>query len=130
MKPQIADGEKVSKSKERSGCSGGGGVIVCGHLRIQTLTRKGIKRLQELYQTMTRTVKVTRREQQFIKRLKKVLANPPKGLWLFGWAGTLCLLKADETGHPCVIEDYFGISGDGGDPDEEDVAQNVEIEYL
>ena len=75
-------------------------------------------------------IELTKAEQKFIARLEKLLANGPKSLSLFGWSGSLKVLKEDADGHSCVVGSGFEMIGDGGDPAHENVCQDAEIEYL
>ncbi len=68
-----------------------------------------------------------KKEQKAIERLRKCLATFPKTLKLFGWSGTLCVMKEDADGTDCLIDQNFAVDCDGGDPD--DINQDPEIDY-
>lgn len=78
---------------------------------------------------MKRTISLSKTERQFIKKLQDVLARGPKTLSLFGASGTLLVLKDDDSKFPCVVEDYFEMSCDGGDPSTDEMCFDPEIEY-
>ncbi len=70
---------------------------------------------------------ITKKEQQAIKALHKVLNKWPETLNLFGWSGSLVIFKYAENGTRCLLPEYFKVSCDGGDPD--DIDQNADIDY-
>lgn len=76
-----------------------------------------------------RQIVLLKKEQKFIARLEKLLDKCPNTLSLFGWSGSLHILKDDKTGHPCTVAHNFSVMCDGGDPTEVEVSQNVEIDY-
>lgn len=65
-------------------------------------------------------------EEQVIRSLRRLNKGWPKGLTLFSWSGTVCLMRADDmpvhegdgkSCHDAIIETFPRIDSDGGDPD-------------
>ena len=71
---------------------------------------------------------VTKKEQQAIAKLNALAKTWPKSISLFGWSGTLCVLKPLPDGRKGVIT-TIPIFCDGGDPNPEEVNQSPEIDY-
>lgn len=75
---------------------------------------------------MSAQPKVPYTERQLIAELKRLESRWPDGYSLFSWSGKLCLMDdsrmpggEEYTGHAgdAIIEEFPGISNDGGDPD-------------
>jgi hypothetical protein len=71
---------------------------------------------------------VTDEEQKAIASLKRLAKRWPKTVSLFGWSGTLCVVKRLEDGRQGLIT-TVDIMCDGGDPSDDEVSQDCEIEY-
>lgn len=65
-------------------------------------------------------------EQQVIRALRRLSDGWPDDLTLFSWSGTVCLMRTSEMpvhegdGISCrdaILEQFDGITSDGGDPD-------------
>ncbi len=53
----------------------------------------------------------------------------PDSIGLFSFSGTLVATKKDENGTPCFLDSISSKFIDGGDPDENELRQNVKVEY-
>lgn len=72
------------------------------------------------------------KEVDVIKSLERLAKKWPKSLELFGWAGTLIVLKKGHDGIYCSVGNDFNLRNircDGGDPSDEEVHQFVNISY-
>ncbi len=63
---------------------------------------------------------ITKEEQKAIKSLERLAKRWPQSLSLFSWSGSLCVVK-DGVSFGAEID----ILNDGGDPDEEEILQEL-----
>lgn len=71
---------------------------------------------------------ITQEEQKAIASLKRLAKRWPKTISLFGWSGTLCVVKRLDDGRNGLIT-TIPIMCDGGDPSDDEVEQRCNIEY-
>ena len=74
------------------------------------------------------SVTITKKEQKAIAELESLAKRWPKSLPLFGWSGTLCVLKDIPDGRKGLIT-AIPIFCDGGDPTDTEVEQSPDIHY-
>lgn len=72
---------------------------------------------------------VSLEEQRAINSLKRLARKWPDTLTIFGWSGSLHILKNGDEGIECSAESIHGINCDGGDPDHRTVDQFADVEY-
>ena len=77
---------------------------------------------------MSKVIKLTTEEQAAIKSLHRLSKKWPVSLSLFSHSGTLCICRC-ENGLQYVVDNINGIPNDGGDPDQDEVVQDVEVEW-
>lgn len=77
---------------------------------------------------MTKVITLTTEEQSVIKSLHKLSRKWPKSLSLFSHSGTLCVCRCED-GIQYVVDTIDGIPNDGGDPDNDLVNQDCEVEW-
>jgi len=78
------------------------------------------------------TVIVTKEEVKAMKALERLSKKWPNSLQLFGWAGTLTVLKKNEEDKFVCVDGICNLRGmycDGGDPSSDEVDQSSEVIY-
>jgi len=74
-------------------------------------------------------ITLTKEEQKAIKSLQRLANKWPDTLELFSWSGSLHVFKKDDQDYSLVVGSINGIDNGGGDPGDDEVSQDVEIEY-
>ena len=72
---------------------------------------------------------ITKAEQKAIASVERAIKKMPDSISLFSFSGTLVATKKDENGTPCFLDSISSKFIDGGDPDENELRQNVKVEY-
>lgn len=75
-------------------------------------------------------ITMTGEEEQAIKALQRLINRWPESLELFGWSGTLTVIKTDNvTGRRAAVQSIYGVNCDGGDPDEATITQGAKVTW-
>lgn len=61
-------------------------------------------------------ITLTKKEQKVLFDLLQLGRSFPKSLELFGWCGTLMVIKKDAEGRDCIVSSVPGVYACGGDP--------------
>lgn len=77
---------------------------------------------------MGNIIRLTTEEQSAIKSLHRLSKKWPRSLSLFSYSGTLCICRCQD-GLQYIVDTVHDIPNDGGDPDQDEVVQDVEVEW-